>query len=188
MVAVRPLVEYASCVWPPVRQHVEYASCVWSPVRPLVQYASCVWAPSSVGLIRKIEAVQKRFTKRLPGLNVLDYHERLAFLGLESLELRRLKADLCMTYKILFNLVNVNVEFFFPVRTNKITRGHTYTLVKWLCKVCARSYFFACRVVDPWNNLDAKSNNFKSFSGFFSVLSHLWNNSHRLWFIQFPCI
>ena len=60
-------------------------------VHPFVEYASCVWSPSSFGLIRKIEAVQKRFTKRLPGLNFLDYHERLALLGLESLELRRLK-------------------------------------------------------------------------------------------------
>ena len=106
-------------------------------VRPFVEYASCVWSPSNVGLIRKIEAVQKRSTKRLPGLNFLDYHERLALLGLESLELRRLKADLCMTYKIMFNLVDLNVDSFFAVRTNKITRGHPYTLVKPLSKVRA---------------------------------------------------
>ena len=46
-------------------------------------------------------------------LNVLDNHERLALPGLESLELRRLKADLCMTYKIMFNLVDLNVDNFF---------------------------------------------------------------------------
>ena len=34
-------------------------------VNPPVEYASCVWSSSSVGLIRKIEAVHKRFTKRL---------------------------------------------------------------------------------------------------------------------------
>ena len=34
----------------------------------------------------------------LLGLHVLDYHEWLAFLGLECLELRQLKADLSMTY------------------------------------------------------------------------------------------
>ena len=76
---------------------------------------------SNVGLIRKIEAVQEQFTKRLPGLNFLDYHERLALLGLESLELRRLKADICMTYKIMFSLVDLNVDNFVAVRTNKIT-------------------------------------------------------------------
>ena len=121
---------------------------------------------SSVGLIRTIEEVQKRFTKKLPGLNVLDYHERLSFLGLESFEHRRLKADLYMTYKILFNHFNLNVDNFFVLRTKKMTRGHPYTLFKLLCKVRTSSEFFACRVVDPWNNLDAKSNSFNVFKKF----------------------
>ena len=82
-------------------------------VRPPVEYASCMWSPCSVDLIRKIAAVQKQFTKRLPSLNVLDYHERLAFLGLESLELWRLKAYLCMTSKIMFNLLNLKVDNLF---------------------------------------------------------------------------
>ena len=86
----------------------------------LLLLLSCVWSPSNVGLIRKIEAVQKRFTERLPGLNFLDYHERLALLGLESLELRRLKADLCMTYKIMFNLVDLNVDNFLQLELTKL--------------------------------------------------------------------
>ena len=144
---------------------------------PLVEYASCVWSPCSVGLIRKIEPVQKRFTKRLPVWVFLIIHERLALLGFESIELRRLKADFWVTYKIMFNLVDLNIDKFFAVRTNKITRGHQYTLVKPsvkfvpVCKVRARSNIFACRVVDPWNNLDAKSNSFKSLNAFKNVLS-----------------
>ena len=54
-------------------------------VRPLVEYASCVWSPSSIDLIRKIEAFQKRFSKRLPDLNILDYHE--LYLALKVLNL-----------------------------------------------------------------------------------------------------
>ena len=75
-----------------------------------------------------------------------------------------------MTYKIMFNLVDLNVDNFFAVRTNKITRGHPYTIVKPLCKVRARSNFLACRVVDPWNNLDAKSNSFKSLNALINFL------------------
>ena len=71
-----------------------------------------------------------------------------------------------MTYKIMFNLVDLNVDNFFAVRTNKITRDHPYTPVKPLCKVRARSNYFPYRVVDPWNNLDAKSNSFKTFNAF----------------------
>ena len=69
-----------------------------------------------------------------------------------------------MTYKIMFNLVDLNIDKFFPVGTNKITRGHQYTFVKPcvkfvpVCKVRSRSNILACRVVDSWNNLDAKSN------------------------------
>ena len=70
----------------------------------------------------------------------------------------------------MFNLVDLNVDNFLAVRTNKITRGHPYTIVKPLCKVRARSNFFAYRVVDPWNNLDAKSNSFKSLNAFKNFL------------------
>ena len=63
----------------------------------------------------------------------------------------------------MFNLVDL-VDNFFAVRTNKITRAYPYTLVKPLYKVHVLSNYFACRVVDPWNNLDAKSDNFKSLN------------------------
>ena len=33
-------------------------------VRPVLEYASSVWSPQPVGLTRKIESVQRRFTKR----------------------------------------------------------------------------------------------------------------------------
>jgi hypothetical protein len=36
-------------------------------VRPLVEYASTVWSPYQVGLIKKAESVQRKFTKWLPG-------------------------------------------------------------------------------------------------------------------------
>ena len=77
----------------------------------------------------------------------------------------------------MFNLVNLNVDTFFAVRTNKITRGHPYTLVKPLCIVRVRSNFFACWVVDPWNNLDAKSNSFNSLNALKNLLG-VWDLSN----------
>ena len=38
-------------------------------IRPLLGYASPVWSPSSIMLIGSVESVQRRFTKRLPGLD-----------------------------------------------------------------------------------------------------------------------
>ena len=66
----------------------------------------------------------------------------------------------------MFNLVDLNIDNFCAVRTKKITRGHPYTIVKPLCKDRARNNFLACRVVDLWNYLDAKSNSFKSLNAF----------------------
>ena len=70
-------------------------------VRPLLKFSSEVWCPYLKTDIRIIESVQHRFTKRLPGLHGLSYQERLNVLKLESLELRRVKIDLCCCFKVL---------------------------------------------------------------------------------------
>ena len=74
-------------------------------VRPLLEYCSPVWSPTSVTLVNDLESVQRRFTKRLPGLKSLSYDDRCAHLGIDRLELRRLRADLILCYKILHGLV-----------------------------------------------------------------------------------
>ena len=48
------------------------------------------------------------FHKEPKGLHDVDYQNRLLALGLNSLELRRLRADLTLTYKILFDLIDVD--------------------------------------------------------------------------------
>ena len=59
-----------------------------------------------------IEKVQRRFTNRLHGCKALTYTDRLAKLGLPSLELRRLHLDLIYCYKIVFGLTKLNfVDF-----------------------------------------------------------------------------
>ena len=75
-------------------------------VRPMLEYCSPVWSPT-VTLINQLESVQRRFTKRLPGFKSLLYDERCALLGIDRLELRRLRVDLIMSYKIIRGLVLV---------------------------------------------------------------------------------
>ena len=36
-------------------------------VRPALEYSTCLWSPTYAGLVDEIEAVQRRFTKRLGG-------------------------------------------------------------------------------------------------------------------------
>ena len=55
-------------------------------VRPIVEYNSVVWNPFLIKDITTLEAVQRRFTKRLPEIRHQTYHQRLSKLKLESLE------------------------------------------------------------------------------------------------------
>ena len=75
-----------------------------------------MWSPSAVGQISKIESVQRWFTKRLKSSYNLTYDERLIKLGNDRLELRRLRADLLLCYKILHNSVDLHQDDFLTVR------------------------------------------------------------------------
>jgi len=99
-------------------------------VRPLVEYTSVIWSPQNVYNIELIEQVERRFTKRLPGLKMYSYAVRLSKLDVPSLELRRLHIDLIMCYKIVFSLVDVKFNDFFHLSTVATTRGHPFKLFK----------------------------------------------------------
>ena len=81
-------------------------------VRPLLEYNCSIWSPRYIQDINCVEAVQRRFTKRLPGMQNLTYLARLKKLNLESLEIRRVRADLILMYKIMFCLIDVSVSDF----------------------------------------------------------------------------
>jgi hypothetical protein len=135
-------------------------------VRPILEYASSVWSPSHIGLINGIENVQRRFTKRLPGLSDLSYTERLTTLQLHSLEHRRLNADLATCFSIVNGLNSLIYNEFFSSPTYHTTRGHSHKISIPLARTDTRKLFFACRVVNPWNSLDedtVAAPNIKSF-------------------------
>ena len=123
-------------------------------VRPILEYCSVVWSPYRVKDIKAIEAVQRKFTKRLNGLQHMSYAERLQSTQLESLQERRTKADLIFTYKVLFGHVRVNSSDFFSLNESAYnTRGHAFKLNVPPARIDVRKYFFSCRVVPIWNNL-----------------------------------
>ena len=141
------------------------AGVSWS----ILEYASCVWSPHYAGQIQQVESVQRRFTRRLPGFAAHDYKNRLEKLCTESLELRRLRQDLIYTYKILFGLVKCSGIGFFTLTSsvhNVNTRGHLYKLYPCQSRVDVHKYFFANRIVNPWNDLPAKAEHFRSLAIF----------------------
>jgi len=57
--------------------------------------------------IKSLDGVQRCFTKSwLPDMGKLTYHQRLSILELDSLQLRRVRADLLFTYKLVFGLTD----------------------------------------------------------------------------------
>jgi len=55
------------------------------------------------------------------------HHQRLVKLGLESLELRRIRLQICFfAYKIIFGIADVDSEDIFTVRASNSRRGHSY--------------------------------------------------------------
>jgi len=101
-------------------------------LRPLLEYATCVWSPHCNYAIDNIEAVQRKFAKRLKGCEDIEYPARLSYLHLQSLERRRLSADLILTYRIIFGLVDVCMSDYFQLMSSNgdgtVTRGNPFKL------------------------------------------------------------
>ena len=134
-------------------------------VRPILEYASCTWSPTAVGLIDLLESVQRRFTKCLTGCRTLGYRDRLKFLNIESLEVRRLRLDLVLTYKIIFGMTDFECSKIFTLNKNS-TRGHQYKILPEHGVFDIRRNYFSCRVVRVWNGLPPSVVCFNSLSSF----------------------
>src|ERR1051325_10254144 len=125
-------------------------------ILPLLEYCSPVWSPYKLEDIDRIERVQRSYTKKLVGLRDLPYVKRLEACDLPSLELRRLRTDLILCFKIVHRLIAIDFSDFFELEENKhFTRGHKYKLR--IPKICntIRKNFFSIRIIPVWNHLPA---------------------------------
>ena len=123
--------------------------------------------------IRKIESVQRYFTRRLFPKNSYNYNERLFLSNLESLESRRLKYDLNMYFKIMNNLTIINPAEFFLFGNVGVTRGHCFKLQKRLFHNNRLSNIFTNRAVDCRNSLPNEIVNAESFNAFARKIKQL---------------
>ena len=138
---------------------------VW---KTYLEYVSCVWSPCSLTYIKKVESVQRRFTKRLKGMAELQYSERLEILAAETLERRRLKVDLMYIYKIVLGLLDVehgmfDIKLKGGTSTRSGTHCHAFCVEETHGRINARRNFLSLRVARVWNCLPANATNFKLY-------------------------
>ena len=97
-------------------------------VLPILEYCTHIWSPHLKKDIYLLESVQRKFTRWLPGLQGKSYMERLIAVGLERLDVRRLRLDIILAYKIIFGLTCLRLEDFFKFNEVRSTRGHVFKL------------------------------------------------------------
>ena len=136
-----------------------------SLIRPTLEYASTVWNSSSVKHTKQLESVQRYATKRIAGLSVLSYADRLEKLNMCTLSARRLYLDLVEMYKVIhcntYTQCREQVTF---VQTS--TRGHKYRICKPKSKLKMRTQTFLIRTTNSWNALPADIVNCNSLATF----------------------
>lgn len=151
-------------------------------VRPILENDSPSWSPYLLKDINCIEKVQRRFTRQLckrAKINYTSYEHRLQLLSLQSLEERRIKADLCMLYKILNNVVELPSDSLFKRKTlHYATRGHDIQLkTRYISKTTLSQNSFFNRVIPWWNSLSNSVVSSPSFLLFKSRLRCISVNS-----------
>jgi hypothetical protein len=126
-----------------------------------------VWNPTKIYLIDLVESVQRKFFKRILLMSKLPYTERLARLGLESLELKRLRFDLINYFKVLNNLNPITPCDHFlihhPIPSSRSSMPHLQKPVRCNSKLSS-SFFY--RQVDAWNYLPCALKDLTSLTSF----------------------
>jgi hypothetical protein len=124
-------------------------------IRPKLEYATEIWSPHMVKEIKRIEKIQRFYTRmvlRKCMLPDLPYKDRLKFLGLETLENRRKIFDLSMMYKILMGQTHLNPYSLFTL-SERLGRKHNKQ-VKIKHRISKTAHSFVNRTSNLWNRLD----------------------------------
>ena len=93
-------------------------------VRPHLEYCVHFCLPHYRKDVEALKRVQRRITRMLPGLESMDYDQRLRELGLYSLERRRMRGDMIEVHKVLRGIDRVDSQLLFPRAPQLNTRGH----------------------------------------------------------------
>ena len=140
------------------------------------------WCPWSVTDKQVLEKAQCRAVKMVSNLMGRTYEERLAELGMVTLETRWLRGDMLQTFRIMAGIDLVEPGTWFQLSNQVVREGAAGTrsvdsvhgIQEVWPKVEIRKNFFSSRVVKPWNNLPAHIKSSRTVNEF--------KNSYDEWF------
>ena len=125
--------------------------CYKSLVRPIMEYASCVWDPHTQRNTNKLEMVQRRTARFVKGdcSRTSSVTAMLADLEWNTLQQRRMQSKTVMLYRVIYQLVSIPVTpFLIPTRSS---RGMRYAIPR--STVNAHLYSFFPSAIRIWNQL-----------------------------------
>jgi ribonucleases P/MRP protein subunit RPP40 len=130
-------------------------------VRPHLEFAVPAWSPWTQGDREVLEKVQRRAVRMVSGLRGTTYEEKLAEIGILTLEERRLQYDLVQTFKIIRGFDKVDLTTWFTLvgdNPARITRDTSdpLNIVRQVVRTEIRRHFFSNRVIDHWNSLPSE--------------------------------
>ena len=132
-----------------------------------------MWNPHQLSLIRKIEAIQRDFTRRIQNQSGTDYWDRLNNLGIFSLERRRERYIILYVFKILYGLVpNPGVYWYSLPRQGRLIQVPSISRRNTFGYGCKYNSFF-CLSARLFNCLPAHLRNMNCTMN--TVKSHLDN-------------
>ena len=155
-------------------------------VRPHVEYAQSVWSPHWDKDITRIENVQRRATKQIPGLADLSYDDRLRSLHMPTLVYRRMRGDMIECYKMTSDLYDIRTQHILLEKRHVVidsdrSRGHNKKLYVNKAKKAIGNNNFAHRVTEIWNHLPSDVVNAPSINSFKNQLDTCWENEDILY-------
>jgi len=145
-----------------------------SYVRPILEYASIIWSPKTKKLILKIEQIQKWFTRIALAkckISKMNYENRLKFLNLESLVLRRTLFDLSTIFRLTKNFTHLDPTRFVDFSTRPIRNKHNLQL-RVPKKISKTEHWIINRSLNLWNVLPIQIINSPNPKSFWINLRH----------------
>ncbi|KAF8361721.1 hypothetical protein PRIPAC_88644 [Pristionchus pacificus] len=128
-------------------------------IRSLLESSTIIWNPTAIGLVNRLESVQREFTRRVlwrSHLPYLPYPQRLEHFQLETLEYRRALNDMYFLFDSVHGFVHVDTSNLYSISplTRSLRSSHRLRLALSFAMPASFSSC-AARSLTLWNSLSA---------------------------------